>query len=79
MTDWEHDDALRDSLLTDILEALPKPARPGDVTLEEFIRATGYTRPRARYQLDRLVETGALATEMCDIEGRTVRVWRKPS
>jgi hypothetical protein len=78
MTDWEHD-ALRDSILAGIVAQMPPPPKSGDFTKQQFIDATGLSAPTAEYRLKNMVRDGVLETQECTIDGRTVRVWRKPS
>ena len=79
MTDWQHDDALREALLAELAAEIPPPPRPGDFTKAQYMQATGLTGPTADYRLNGKVQRGELETEECTINGRTVRVWRKAS
>jgi hypothetical protein len=79
MTDWTQDEALRDALLAEMVASMPPPPRPGDFTKAQYVAATGQTGPTADYRLGNLVRDGVLETQECTIDGRTVRVWRKPS
>ncbi len=76
MTPWNDDD-LRASILAELVAAMPPAPRPGDFTKSQFIEATGLSAATAEYRLGTMVRAGTLETEMCTIDGRKVRVWRK--
>lgn len=67
-------------VLAEIVElAEPPMLRPTDVTLEDYMAATGASYHAARYRLDRLIEEGKCESLLvyCPRRCRMVRAWRR--
>ena len=69
-----------DDILKEIIELTTPPGRqPGDITVKDFMAATGLTETSARRRLTKLVQDYPDAWETLKVrEGnRAFRVWRK--
>lgn len=71
---------MRRQILAEIVElAEPPKLRPNDVTLEDYMEATGASAHAARYRLDKLVDGGECESSLvyCPCRCRMVRAWRR--
>jgi len=72
------EDAEKRAVLQEIVEMTAPPRmQPGDITIADYMEATGLKGNTARRYLMRLANEGVLTTELVLLRGRYVRVFRK--
>ena len=65
------------TLLGELVSVIPEPISPEEITVDMFVKASGYSRNGARQYLLSLVESGVLEKGRTLMNGKMTNVYKK--